>query len=252
LSDQPELQRKNLARRLFQRRQRAQNRRMPAVISRSLLGAVVLSALAAMATARADEVTVYRCVAPAGAIAFQDHPCPKDSLQQVRQMMRPRHAPPRPEPIAVSQPVQRPPQPRAPRDPQPLYQCTTPNGDSYVSQSGTPQGSYAPLWTMGYGDYSASGRPAGNGARGRSQRTNGPRQFRGGATGQAGLDPYGPVTYVQDTCVRMQQRDVCQSLRDRDSALGTQIFNAQPDDREVYEREQKSVENQLQNDCSGT
>ena len=136
-------------------------------------------------------------------------------------MQRPQDAPSRPARIAATQPVQRAPQPRAIRNPRPLYQCTKPDGDTYLSESGIPQGHYEPLWAGGYG---TSGGTAG--ASGRGQQTNGPGQFRGGKSVQTRPDPYGPVTYVEDDCERMPQNDVCATLRDRDSDLDTRIFNA--------------------------
>jgi hypothetical protein len=217
---------------------------MPSVLRDALFGAFVLGVGAG--NARADAVLIYRCVDAAGAVAFQDSPCPKDAHQDVRQMLRPRDAASHSEPVAATQPAPHAPQQSAPRDPRPLYQCTTPDGDTYLSQNGIPQGRYVPLWTTGA---AYSGAIGGSGARGRAQQINGPGQFRAGMSAQAGPSPYGPVTYVEDTCERMPQNDVCQTLQDRDSDLGTQIFNAQPDERVVYEREQKSVRTQMRNDC---
>jgi len=233
--------------------QRAQNLRMPSVIRDALFGAFLLGALVAAGAARADGVTIYRCVDASGGITLQDRPCPKDAHQEVRQMLRPQDAPPTPEPIAVAQPQQRTIRVRAVRDPEPLYQCTGPNGDTYVSQSGIPQGHYAPLWVSGYGNNGGSidavDRARAQQANGAGQFQNGAGQFRGGIPGQYGGIPYGAVAYVQDSCVRMPQDEVCDSLRDRDSALGNLIFNAQPDERERYQREQKALRTQMRNDC---
>ena len=57
------------------------------------------------------------------------------------------------------------------------------------------------------------------------------------------------MTYVEDSCVRMPQEDVCASLRARDDQLGTMIFNAQPNERDRYEHERKGLAAQMRSDC---
>ena len=217
---------------------------MPSVVSHRLaIAAALLGALLASDLARADEVTIYRCVDATGRVALQDRPCPKDVHQDVRQMIRPVDAPPRAEPVrAYARPA-----PRAvevhvvhDRDPEPAYRCTTPDGDTYISRTGIPRGRYVPLWTLGFAH--GNGFMNGGGAPSFSMSQPGGQQF------QRGL----PImTYVEDSCVRMPQDEVCDSLRARNDQLGTLIFNGQPSDRERYERERKGLVEQMHSDCDG-
>jgi hypothetical protein len=215
---------------------------MQSFIRDLFIGAALIGALFAAGAARADDVTIYRCVDAAGKVALQDRPCPKDVHQDVRQMIRPVDAPPRAEPINVVAPP-----PRAievhvvhDRDPQPAYRCTTPDGDTYISRTGIPQGHYVPLWTFGFGH--------GNGFMNGGGRPPQPMPQHG--TFQGGSFGFPVMTYVEDTCVRMPQDEVCDSLHARNEQLGTLIFNGQPSDRERYERERKGLQEQMQSDCS--
>lgn len=216
---------------------------MPSMARHRLLIAIalLLGAFAAADTVRADDVTIYRCVGAGNRISLQDHPCPKDAHQHVRQMIRPQDPPPRPQQIAAT----RSPEPRAVevrvvhvRDPQPLYECrNTDTGEIYLSQTGIPEARYVPFWTLGYG-----GPFANIGGRTPLQRAPGRVPH--------GQFAYPPVVYVEDTCVRLPQDEVCQRMRNRNDALGTLIFNAQPSDRERYERERKGLAEQLRDACS--
>ena len=97
------------------------------------------------------KVTVYRCTDAAGRQTLRDTPCPAGQAQQARDMLRPKDAPPRatpPLPPPVAQPA---PPPvvvyRSP--PQPLYECVTPDGDRYTSETGEGNPRWVPLWTLG-------------------------------------------------------------------------------------------------------
>ena len=224
---------------------RVQNPRMRYDRFRTLCIALLLAALAATGIARAaDEVTIYRCVATGGKVSLQDHPCPKDAHQDVREMIRPQDPPPRPQPpIVQAQPAPAPTEVRIVHvhDPQPTYQCTSPDGDTYINHTGIPQARYVPLWTFGIG--------RGNGFADVGRPTPQPSAHPVGRRPSHGFGfPF--MTYVEDSCVRLQQDEVCQSLRARNDALGTLIFNGQPSDRERYEHERKGLVEQLQSDCS--
>ena len=121
----------------------------------ALMIVLLLAPFAMIDPARAaSEVTIYRCVAIGGKISLQDHPCPTDARQDVRQMIRPQDPPPRPQsPIVQAQPAPATTEVRIVhvRDPQPTYQCTTPDGDTYINHTGIPQARYVPLWTLGFG-----------------------------------------------------------------------------------------------------
>ncbi len=222
---------------------------MPSALQHRVITiALMLGALVVMSTARADEVTIYRCVGAGNKISLQDRPCPKDVHQDVRQMLRPQDPPPRPQQVAAT------PAPRTnavsdvivhvvhDRDPQPTYQCTTSDGDSYISHTGIPRARYVPLWTFGFGrgdGFTNVGRPAPQ----PTERPGGSQRHHNGFGFPASV-------YVEDTCERLPQDEVCQSLRARNDALGTLIFNGQPSDRERYERERKGLLEQMRSDCN--
>lgn len=218
------------------------------VILASILALSMLAISAAPGIAHAaDDVTIYRCVGAGGKVSLQDHPCPKDARQDVRQMIRPQDPPPRP-----SQPiVQAPPAAPAPievhivhqRDPQPLYECTTSNGETYLSQTGVPQARYVPLWTFGFG----GGDFTNIGPRTSMRRT--PEASRTFTPSRTGPIFFPPSVYVEDRCERLPQVEVCQRLRDRQDELGTRIFNAQPSDRARFESERQGLIEQMRSDC---
>jgi len=220
---------------------------MQTAVRDAFIGAALIGACFAAGAARADDVIIYRCVDAAGKVALQDRPCPKDVHQDVRQMLRPQDPPPSPEPINVVVP----PATRTvevhvvhDRDPQPAYRCTTPDGETYISRTGIPQGHYVPFWTFGFGrgnGFANGGRPPAQ-----SMPRPGDSQFHHGGGGIG----FPIMTYVEDTCVRMPQDEVCGSLRARNDQLGTLIFNGQPSDRERYERERKGLLEQMRSDCS--
>lgn len=208
--------------------------------------ALLLAALAVTHAAyAADEVTIYRCVAVGGKVSLQDHPCTKDAHQDVREMIRPQDPPPRPQPpILQAQPAPAPTEVRIVHvhDPQPTYQCTTADGNTYINHTGIPQTRYVPLWTLGIGrgnGFADVGRPAPQ-----------PRPRPDGSDHHRGGFGFPLMAYVEDTCVRLQQDEVCETLRARKNALGTLIFNGQPSDRERYERERRGLVEQMREDCS--
>lgn len=214
----------------------------PASRHRPMIAALLLVALLATAAAYAGDVTIYRCVGASSQITLQDHPCPKDVHQDVRQMLRPQDPPPRPQQVAASKsPVPPAVEVRVVhvRDPQPLYECSNPDtGETYLSRTGVPESRYVPFSTLGYGDpFIHVGT-----------RTPIPR-----TPGRLPPDHFGypPLVYVQDSCVRLPQDEVCQRMHDRNDALGTLIFNAQPSDRERDERERKSLIEQMREECGG-
>jgi hypothetical protein len=52
----------------------------------------------------AAAVRIFRCTDAAGRETLRDTPCPKGQAQQVREMIRPKDAPPRPAPPAAPAP----------------------------------------------------------------------------------------------------------------------------------------------------
>ncbi len=210
-----------------------------------LIGAGLVGMFVLASPAYADDVIIYRCVNAGGKVTLQDRPCPKDVHQEVRQMLRPQDPPPRPEPIASMPPPVSPTfEVRVYRTPRPLYECTTQDGAAYLSQNGIPQARYVPLWTTGIGMVEV-----GDG-RMRAQPSPGSGQFRRGGLVRSGPIAFGPSVYVEDSCRRLPQDEVCERMHARDDTLEKLIFNAQPSDRVGYEREQKGLRTQVRNDCN--
>src|SRR5690606_35769352 len=138
---------------------------MACTVLRPCLPAALALLLLPFAAAGQDadgEVTIYHCTDPAGQPVIRDSPCAGDQAQRrVTTMQRPVD-PPRPAvPASAPAPAQPAPAPSAPqpsraviaRAPTPMYECTTPEGDTYTSDDGRGNPRWVPLWTMGYGMY---------------------------------------------------------------------------------------------------
>jgi hypothetical protein len=114
-------------------------------------------------------VTIYHCTDGQGRLTISDVPCPKGQAQDARTMLRPQDPPPKPARIvpAVAPGLTT----TAPstrvivvQAPKPLYECVTPDGERYTSETGDGRPRYVPLWTLGY----PVGRPAFTGGIGRT------------------------------------------------------------------------------------
>jgi hypothetical protein len=175
--------------------------RIPASYARRLALAIVLGATIAPAS-RAGDVVIYRCTDASGALTLQNAPCPKGMKQEQRTLpgvntvpMAPASpaAPPaaaqRP-PATPSSPTTREPAPAAPaadapRLPPPvLFQCTTYDKDTYVTEDSEPASRCVALRTTGL-----DGNP------------------QGGA-GQA-------CEVVRDTCARVPDGALCDAWKKR-------------------------------------
>ena len=208
------------------------------------------------------EVRIYRCTDAAGKQALRDTPCPKGQTQQTRDMLRPKDAPPRatpPLPPPVAQPA---PPPvvvyRSP--PQPLYECVTPDGDRYTSETGEGNPRWVPLWTLGWpADARRSAdrgafRPAPslNASTGRQQQSiPAPSAPPAGQHPAHWASASGGGTWIRDACTMLPPAEVCDRLRDRRDAIRTRFFNAQEKERDALRLEERSVLARLDNDCGG-
>lgn len=128
-----------------------------------LLALGLLSATPAFA----DDVVFYRCTDTAGHLTIQNSPCPKGTREEKKLMqgigtvpMGKLATPATPAPVVPSKPEAAPVAPPAqaapaveddkPRLPPPvLFQCTTYNRDSYITESGEAQKRCVPLRTIG-------------------------------------------------------------------------------------------------------
>lgn len=218
-----------------------------------LLAASALAAPVASATA-ADQVTIYRCVDAKGRLALRDTPCLKGERQETRTMLRPKDAPPRP--LAAPS--------RAPaRDdgaagtrvvvaypPRPMYECVTPDGERYTSDSPEGNPRWVPLWTLGYPvapvfprredsvDFRFGNRHVD--VRGGSRTVTGPL-----------LPPaaYGAGTWIRDRCHALPPAEVCDRLEDRRDEIRRRFFNAMPSERDVLRIEERGINARLDQDC---
>jgi uncharacterized protein DUF4124 len=210
--------------------------------------------LLAIGSARAAEVTIYRCTDAKGQLSLRDTPCRAGEKQEARNMVRPTDPPLRatPPPAPVTQPTH----PPATRyvvitPPQPLYECITPDGERYTSDTGEGRARWEPLWTYGYpaypyprGGYSAnigvhSGNVTGNVHFGDRFPQHPPVIVPAVPTGQ----------WVHDECHRLPQADVCDRLRDERYELNRRWNIAQPSERAQIDRETRGIDARLTNDC---
>lgn len=205
-------------------------------------------------------VTVYRCTDARGKVELRDTPCDKAKRQQQRQLVRPKDPPPRAaRPVAAAaassaSPMQAP-QVIMVNSPRAMYECTTPDGKRYTSDSGEGNPRWQPLWTLGYptwveGPIASTG---GGHIHYRDRHTDIGYQVGGGV--QYGVVPtlaaYNAGTWVRDACQPLPQDDICSRLRLRRSELGRQFFNAQPSERARLGAEERSLDARLNSDCGG-
>ena len=214
--------------------------------------ALVLLLLAAPAAA--GELMVYRCTDGDGLVALRDTPCPAGLREQTIEMQRPVAPPPVPRLIST-EPAPAPPTP-APltrvvyvEAPRPIYQCTTPDGDTYTADNADGNPRWVPMWTLGYpvvlprnplGDRVGAPppEPPGDGPGLRDRRST------------VGL-PYAPGTWIRDQCVRLPRAQACALLREQKRELRDEWFDAMPTRRaEVAEEEQVLVA-RLAATCAG-
>jgi hypothetical protein len=204
----------------------------------------------------ADEVTIYRCVDAKGRLTLRDTPCAKGEQQQARTMLRPKDAPPPPRTVERDAPP--PPAPATPSvvyayPPRPLYECITPDGERYTSDTAEGNPRWVPLWTLGYPvapvyprrdagvDFSIGNRHVV--VAGGSHLRSGP-VYPIAAHGGAG-------SWIRDACHALPQAEVCDRVRERRDELRRRYFNAQPSERDVLRVEERGLNARLDSDCGG-
>jgi len=139
-------------------------------------GSLLLLCLLVTPSLMADEVVLYRCTDSAGALTMQNSPCPEDQVEEKQVMqgvssvpLRATRSTPRPEPMPAdpqvvplldsanprpAAPAPTPADPGAPRLPPPppppiLFQCTTFDKDTYITENEVPASRCVPLRTVG-------------------------------------------------------------------------------------------------------
>ena len=234
--------------------------------------ALVLLATADAAAWQSGDVTIYRCTDAKGHVTLSDSPCAKGSDEQVRTMQRPRDAPPRATPVPVApapQATMPPPQVVVVRTPQPMYECVTPDGERYTSETADGNPRWVPLWTLGYRSGWRGGRrsPA-NAATERLNAYVEDRPLGGyvGASSPVASAPdtarhrphprppgtgygTGAGTWVRDTCHALPQGEVCARLVDRRDEIRRRFFNAQETERNTLRIEERGINARLSADC---
>lgn len=235
--------------------------------------------LGAAAVPAQDEVTIYRCTDSQGRHALQDFPCADDQRQQIRTVPRPQ---PTATPADVAPTALRPaeapgPAPatveiieRAP--PRPMFECTTPGGERYISDRGDGNLRPAPAWGWG-GPWagpnpgispgisgSAARRAAGIASPGMST-SPGPSLTRPAARPASRPPPRPPGhlhypvygygdDWIRDECHPLPQSRVCSRLGEHRRNIRRRMFNAQPSERAVLRGEERDISARLQADCN--
>ena len=222
------------------------------------IGLLVLATTAA-SIAHAGDVTIYRCIDARGHLTLRDTPCAPGEQQHARNMLRPKDATTPPVVATPRIPSDRdeapvPPQVVMITAPRPLYECITPDGERYPSDSDQGNPRWVPLWTLGYPMVPWTRR--GFDASADLSITHGNVHIDGS---HAVLTPpvpvpgyaYGAGTWVRDDCHELPPQEVCARLRDRRDQIRHRFFNAMPSERDVLRVEERGVNARLDNDCGG-
>ncbi|TWI01675.1 uncharacterized protein DUF4124 [Luteimonas cucumeris] len=207
--------------------------------------------LALPAVDAADKITLYRCVDAKGKLTLRDTPCAPGEVQQTRTFQRPRDPPPRPAAQVETAPTPAPPPPEVRyvtvNPPRPLYECVTPDGERYTSDTDAGNPRWVPLWTLGYPSWSR-----------RTIRSEGlvvSRPIRppdiGPPTRPRPVNPalYSSGTVIADECHPLPQEEVCARLNDRRYEIKRRYLNAMPSERAVLDEEERALIARMRNDC---
>lgn len=217
--------------------------------------ASLFALLSAFSPAASQDITIYRCTDAQGHLTLRDTPCRKGETQQAREMQRPRDAPPaRAKATAAPPPATQPPASSTTRyvvvtPARPMYECVTPEGDSYLSDTSQGNPRWVPLWTLGYPPVvprtSLGSNIGGPPARPTGTQPGPPRPMPGGGY----LYPYGPGTWVYDECHMLPQQEVCARLRDQHWDLGRRYNSALQSERQEIDQQQRDIDARMANDC---
>jgi hypothetical protein len=243
-----------------------------AALAQSVLGQLVLSQSALAQSARApsafaaqtvqsaaqvdDRILIYRCTDARGRLALRDAPCRSGERQDIRTMVRPKDAPTRPSagkrsqtPVSTAMHGASPlPQVIFLQHPRPVYECTAPDNVAgnrrYLSD--TPEGRLR--WVPRPVDTAVVFTPLYHPNHGFVQISDNSLQagYQAGSWGPLLIDN---GTWVRDTCYALPQADACERLREERGHLGRRRFNAQPTERAEINREERSVEARIAQDC---
>ncbi len=235
----------------------AQDARMPASAPFALL--ILLLPVAAGAAPQAAStdpaggVTIYRCTDAKGRLSLRDSPCLPGERQEVRSMLRPKDAPPRPVVALPPRDDTRapPPSPQVVflQPPRPLYECVTPDNTRYLSDNPEGNPRLVPMWVtdgpaiQAYREYQPP----------QLQVRVDDGQVSGGYTSGGWRDRivtgWAGQHWIRDACHPLPQNEVCARLRDRRDEIRRRFSIAQPSERTTLGREERSINARLSQDC---
>lgn len=208
------------------------------------------------------DVTIYRCTNASGALTLRDSPCLKGEKQDVRTLQRPR------DPAPVARPASTPAVSAAPASntivqvvylspPRPMYECVTPDGETYTSDNGEGNLRWVPYWSTGNpvlprNDYTSSASVSGNVSIGNgtlSFQSGDPRPPRPPRPGHGGAGYAPGGVWIRDTCHALPQAEVCARLSDRRYEILRRYGSAMASERRTLELEQRDIDARIANDC---
>lgn len=264
---------------------------------RCLAVALVALLLPAAGAARdSDEVTIYHCTGADGQPVIRDSPCAAGQAQRrVTTLPRPTDPPPRPAaPAAPPEPSEPAPAPAAPaatrtliaHAPTPMYECTTPDGDTYTSDDGSGNPRWVPLWTLGYGVHShypapprrhrppprtrpptgapvrpasvgsstgsgfkfdGVGRPAPELPRDQPRRRKPPPGH--GHRHHGGVPYAAGGTWVRDSCRPLPQHEACERMAERRRSLWQRYNHVLQSEQRDILAERERIARRMETDC---
>lgn len=169
--------------------------------------------------------------------------------------------------------------------PRPLYECVTPDGERYTSESDTGRPRFVPLWTIGAAPWPGAGYPGSHRGRMHGADVRGHVEGRIGDGGRYSLHlgggrpvepplrpplhpppdpaprpPHPPIAvvplpagaWVRDACHPLPQAEVCARLRDERYALDRRYHSALQSERVRITTEQRGIDARLASDCGGS
>ncbi len=194
-----------------------------------------------------DRVVIYRCTDAQGRLTLRDSPCRRGERQDIRSMARPKdppklaatHAARATPPIAGAAP-----QVVIVHTPRPLYECTRPDDASgklrYLSDSPEGQLRWVPRPDGPVLVSHHHHRPV-------FGLNNGAVQISDARRGHPFV--YDNGAWIRDNCLALPPVDACERLREERGHLGRRRFNAQQSERAQIDREERSVQARLAQDC---
>lgn len=216
-----------------------------------LLPAALLLAVIPGWAAEPGALTIYRCTGSDGTVTVGNLPCADGEQARQRVMQRPRDPAPASAAAPASVPAGASVPPATPataparrvrgvsvRPPQPMYACTTPEGDQYLSGEDRRTLRWVPLWVAGRSlaaptaPYASPARP--------------------GAPPASAAAVAATGTWVEDSCELLPPEEACRHLSDRRYEILRIYHAATPGEREALDAEQEALDARLANDCPGS